>query len=193
MKKYINILAILATPLAANATGMAVNLDNLYLQNFTSNPVNVTIKNLPESANIFKVPAKSICKINQPIMFLPPDYKMPPEDSASYAIMINTDNTDNPIVMDKYGLALASDSFIKAPSSGNVSQYSLFGFCGSKYSQYKFLNVTPHDNESSAPDFRLINCKDTSNFVYFINDKYIKVKNRQKKVDFSNAKECKLN
>lgn len=190
--KYSSLLLALFLPLTVHATGMAVSLNNLYLQNFTASDVKVTIKNLSEKANQFTIPAKGICKINQPIMFLPPDYPQESGNNASYAISINTETTNDSIVMDKYGLSLASDSFINAPYNGNVSQYRLIGFCGSKYSQYKFLNVVPHNAESGIPDFHLINCNNTSNFVYLINDKYIRVKNKQKKIDFNNAPNCNL-
>ncbi|RTL01509.1 MAG: hypothetical protein EKK57_04450 [Proteobacteria bacterium] len=191
MKSY-PLLIMTLLPVFAHATGMAVSLNNLYLQNFTSKPVKVKISNLSESYNQFEVPSKGICKINQQIMFLPPDYPQESGNHASYAISVNTETTNNPIVMDKYGLSLASDSFINAPYSGNVSQYRLIGFCGNKYSQYKFLNVTPHNGESGIPDFHLINCNNTSNFVYLINDKYIRVKNKQKKINFNSAPNCNL-
>lgn len=191
MKKHLAILIGVVTPLLANATGMAVNLNNLYLQNFTSKDVKVTIKNLPENESQLLVPSRGICKVDKDLMFLPPEN---PEsgNSASYEIMISTPTTSNPIVMDKFGITMASDSFIQAHYSGNVKQYSFFGFCGDKYSQYKFLNVIPHDNESAAPDFRLVNCANQSNFVYLINDQYIKVKNKQKKIDFSRVKPCQI-
>jgi hypothetical protein len=185
--KRINLLLItLLAPIVANATGMAVNLQNLYLQNFTTNTTTVTISNLDQNANTFDIPSHGICKINQPIMFLPDE-----EESNNFVISVKTAKTSNPIVIDKFGLlALASDSALQMPSQGNVKQYSLFGFCSNKYQQYKFLNVAPHNNESSAPDFRLANCKSTSNFVYLINDKYIKVNKKQKTINFSAVKDC---
>ncbi|MEN9945781.1 MAG: hypothetical protein RLZZ293_167 [Pseudomonadota bacterium] len=175
-------------PIIAHATGMAVSLNNLYLQNNTSQSMTIQIENLTESANKLVVPAKSICKINQSLMFLPFA-----EESDNFAIMVKSSNMVNPIVIDNFGLlALASDSAIKAPYSGKVKQYSLFGFCGNKLGQYKFLNVIPHTNESDAPNFELANCKTTSNFVYFINDKYIRVKNKPKALDFARvANICK--
>lgn len=189
--KSLTLLIGLSLPILAHATGMAVNLNNLYLENFTAKDVTVTIKNLPENESQLVVPSRGICKVDKSLMFLPPE-KSESDNSASYQIMISTATTNNPIVMDKFGLAMASDSFIKAPYSGNIQQYSFSGFCGNKYTQYKFLNVTPHDNESAAPYFRLVNCNDQSNFVYLINDKYIKVKNKQKKIDFSKIKPCQI-
>ena len=183
---YFAIIGIL--PLIANATGLAVSMDDLYLKNNTSKTTTIQIRNLDESASKFTLPANSMCKIDKSIMFLPFE-----EESNNFVVMVTSPEMVNPIVIDQFGLlALASDSAIKAQYHGNVKQYSLFGFCGNKLGQYKFLNVAPHDNESAAPNFTLANCSERSNFVYFINDKYIRVKNRPKYFDFSKAPNCKL-
>lgn len=173
-------------PLFANATGLAVSIDNLYLQNATNQATTIQIKNLDESANKFSLPPHGMCKIDRKLMFLPFE-----EESNNFTIMISTEKSVNPIVIDQLGLlTLASNSAIKAPYSGNVSQYKLFGFCGNKSGQYQFLNVAPHDNESSAPDFQLVNCAGTSNYVYLINDRYVKVKDKPKYIDFSTIGNC---
>ena len=99
----------------------------------------------------------------------------------------------NPIVIDQFGLlALTSDSAIKSTISAMLNNTAYLAFFGNKLGQYKFLNVAPHDNESAAPNFTLANCSERSNFVYFINDKYIRVKNRPKYFDFSKAPNCKI-
>lgn len=184
--KLISLFLVGVMPLVAGATGMAVSVDNFYLQNNNNRATTVQIKNLDESANKIILPAHGICKVNQSIMFQPFE-----EESNNFVIMVSNDERVNPVVIDQFGLlALASDSAIKAPYSGKVNQYSLLGYCNNKREQYKFLNVTPHENESAAPNFVLANCQGTSNFVYFINDGYIKVKNRPKKVDFSRVNNC---
>ena len=188
--KYFQLLCLCVVPICANATGMAVTINNLYLQNSTNQETVVQIKNFAESANKVNMPARSMCKIESNIMFLPFE-----EESNNFVVMISTDKSVNPIVIDKFGLlALAADSAIKAPASGRVSQYRLFGFCANKYAQYQYLNVAPHDNgESAAPDFRLANCNQTSNYVYLINDQYVKVKNKPKYIDFSRVASCQFN
>lgn len=186
--KYFQLLLLCIVPMVAGATGMAVTMSNLYLQNATSQATVVQIKNFDESANKFTVPARGMCKIESTIMFLPFE-----EESNNFVVMISTEKSVNPIVIDKFGLlALASASEIKANSSGNLSQYRLFGFCGNKYAQYQYLNVKPHDNESAAPDFRLVNCTQNSNYLYLINEQYIKVKNKPKYIDFSKIGNCQL-
>lgn len=186
--KHIYLALFGMLPLITNATGLAVSMDDLYLRNNTSKTTTIQIKNLDESANKFTLPPNSMCRINQSIMFQPFE-----EESNNFVVMVTSPEMTNPIVIDQFGLlALASDSAIKAQYRGNVKQYSLFGFCGNKLGQYKFLNVAPHDNESAAPNFTLANCSERSNFVYFINDKYIRVKNRPKYFDFSKAPSCKL-
>mgnify|MGYP000281737036 CR=1 FL=1 len=186
--KHIYLALFGMLPLITNATGLAVSMDDLYLRNNTSKTTTIQIKNLDESANKFTLPPNSMCRINQSIMFQPFE-----EESNNFVVMVTSPEMTNPIVIDQFGLlALASDSAIKAQYHGNVKQYSLFGFCGNKLGQYKFLNVAPHDNESAAPNFTLANCSERSNFVYFINDKYIRVKNRPKYFDFSKAPSCKL-
>lgn len=184
--KYLPLIFVSLLPVLANATGMAVSINNLYIQNATNTATTFQIKNLPESTNKFTLPAKSICKVDSTLMFQPFE-----EESNNFAIMITTEQSVNPIVIDQFGLlTLASNSAIKAPYSGKVSQYKLFGFCGNKSGQYQFLNVTPHNNESSAPDFQLVNCSETSNYVYLINDRYIKVKDKPKYIDFSTISSC---
>lgn len=186
--KLITLFLISALPIVAEATGMAVSLDNLYLQNNTNKSTVVQVKNLDESTNQITLPAHGICKIKQSIMFQPFS-----EESNNFVIMVSNDGKINPIVIDQFGLlTLASDSAIKAQYSGNVKMYSLLGFCGDQLGQYKFMNVLPHDNESAAPNFTMVNCKQSSNFVYFINDQYIKVKNRPKKIDFDRVGECSI-
>lgn len=190
--KNLNLLMILVILISLSgmtgATGLAIGLNDLYLQNNTAKPVKLKISNLPESTNTIEVKPHAICNINQNIMFLP--Y---PEESNNFVIMINNESIKNPIIIDQFGLlALASDSVIKADYFGPVKMHSLLGFCGNNLGQYKFLNVTPHDNESSAPNFILKNCNKDSHFVYFINDSYIKVKKRPKYIDFSRVSSCRL-
>ena len=184
--KSISLFIVGLVPLVAGATGMAVSLNDFYIQNNNNRATVVQVKNLDESANKISLPAHGICKINQSIMFQPFT-----EESNNFVIMVSNDERVNPVVIDQFGLlALASDSAIKAPYSGKVNQYSLLGYCDNNREQYKFLNVTPHDNESAAPNFILANCRGTSNFVYFINDGYIKVKSRPKKIDFNRVSNC---
>ncbi len=64
---YLAIIGIL--PLIANAGALAVSMDDLYLKNNTSKATTIQIKNLDESASKFTLPANSMCKINQSIMF----------------------------------------------------------------------------------------------------------------------------
>ncbi len=186
--KHLQLLLLSLSPIFANATGMAVSINNLYIQNANNTATTFQIKNLPESANKFTLPAKSICKIDDTLMFQPFE-----EESNNFVIMVTTEQSVNPIVIDQFGLlTLASNSTIKAPYSGKVSQYKLFGFCGNKSGQYQFLNVTPHNNESDAPNFQLVNCAETSNYVYMINDRYIKVKDKPKYINFSTVNSCQL-
>ena len=116
------------------------------------------------------------------------------EESNNFVIMVKGDAWANPVVIDQYNLlTLASDSAIKAPYRGNVKMFSLLGFCGNQRQQFKFLNIQPHDNEIAMPNFNLANCSQTSNFVYFINDQYIKVLNRNKFIDFAKVGMCQVN
>ncbi len=179
---------ILLCPIIAKATGMAVGLDSLYLQNQSATMAQVRIVNLEESVSFFKVAARSVCKVPGPIMFLP--YT---EENDNFVIKVMVNHNNNPVVIDKFGLlTLAQDALIKVPYSGMVKYYGLYGYCGNKLGQSKFLKVLPSAASSAAPNFLLANCAQRSNFVYTINDKYIKVAHKQKQMNFSQVPLCQL-
>ena len=181
-------LLSIVMPGLASAGAMAVSLDDLYLYNNTSVSTTLQIENIAAKANQFVVPAHGICKINQPLLFQPFV-----AESNNFVIMLASAAWQNPIVIDQLGLlSLASDSVLQLPFKGKVKAYSLLGFCGNKLGQYKFLNVAAHDNAEHAPNFKLVNCNQTSNFVYFINDQYIQVKNRIKNLNFAKVSPCQL-
>ncbi len=188
MSKVLSKFIVISTfyPAFAGATGMAVGLPNLYLQNNTNKSTVVTIKNIAESGAQFKLAAKSICRIKGPIMFQPFE-----EESNNFVVMVENNGKVDPVVIDSLGtLTLAHDSILKLPSTGNVKNYSLQGFCGNKLGQYKFVNAKPEAANDGPPTFQLINCNQDSNFVYFVNDNYIKVKSRQKSINFERVIDC---
>lgn len=186
MKRTILISCLAVTPFVVSATGMAVSLQNLYLQNAASSDTTATVKNIGESGITYKLPAQSMCKISQPVMFFPFE-----EEKNQFVIMVETPNSKNPIVIDKFGLlSLASNAVLPFNYSGNVKYYNFAGYCGNKFNQAKSISVKPHDNESSAPDFRLANCKAGSSFVYTINTQYVKVKHKPKALNFADIANC---
>jgi hypothetical protein len=189
MKRLLSILIWGSlVPLTAQATGMAVGLPNLYLQNNTNQEKLVTVKNLSKEGIEFGVPAKSICRVNGPIMFQPFE-----EESNNFVIMVENDKNIDPVVIDKTGmLTLAHNAMIPFNYAGNVKNYSLIGYCGNKLGQYRFLEVTPRPADGGPPIFGLANCSLDSSFVYFINDGYAKVKNRKKSLKFSKIRDCKV-
>jgi hypothetical protein len=185
MQKSI-IAGLFVLPVLAHASAMAISLGRLFVYNNTNAPVKLKIANLNESNNQFTLAAHSSCQLAGPVMFTPAD-----QESNNFVIPMSVNEQINPIVIDQFGLiTLASDAVVKMTYSSSTKQYSLLGFCDNRLSQYKFLNVKPSGGESAPPQFILNNCKQTSNFVYFVNDKYIKVKNRLKKIDFSQVKSC---
>jgi hypothetical protein len=165
--KYKLFIALSCTTLVVNATGLAVSLNNLYIENQDKVNIKITVPNLASDKNKFIIPAGTVCKINTPIMFLPANDS---SNNFDYVITLESIKTTNSIVIDNEGLALASYSKIKSKYMGNVKNYNLLGYCEDKLSQRKNLFVIPHDNESSMPDFRLTKCTSDSNFVYVIND-----------------------
>ena len=82
--KHIYLTLISLPPLISNATGLAVSMDDLYLKNNTSK-TNDTNQNLDESANRFTLPANSMYKINQSIMFQPFE-----EESNNFVVMVTS-------------------------------------------------------------------------------------------------------
>ncbi|MDD3266068.1 MAG: hypothetical protein PHC75_02670 [Burkholderiales bacterium] len=191
MKKTILGLFVIL-PVASYATGMAVGLDNLYFKNNNKTNEIVSISNLAENKSKFIIPSNSMCKINTKIMFLPSDYESASENNASYVISIKGNNYNNDIVMDKFGLSLAYDSFIKAPYSGDVKNFTFAGYCGSKYQQSRYLSVGDPENSDDMPEFKLSNCKESSNFIYTISKSYIKVAKKVPAANFKNIPECNL-
>ncbi|RTK95738.1 MAG: hypothetical protein EKK64_05940 [Neisseriaceae bacterium] len=167
MRNKLFLTLAIGAPLIANATGLAVNLKNVYIENQDKQDVTVIIPNIDSQKNKFTIPANTMCRVTDPIMFLPAEDS---DGKFDYGITLETPKTKNSIVIDNDGLALASYSKIKSDYTGNVKNYNLLGYCESKLWQRKSLNVTPHDNESAMPDFRLVKCEATSNFVYVIND-----------------------
>lgn len=191
MKKNLLMLSIALLPIFACATGMAVSMDNLYLKNNNKTEELVTIKNIDPDKKI-KIPASSMCKINTKIMFLPPDYETTPENTANYIVSVSGNNFENNIIMDKFGLSLAYDSFIKAPYSGNVKNFTFTGYCGSKYQQFRYLSVNDAESGDAMPEFKLANCKSDSNYVYMISKSYVKVSKKSSAMDFNGIPECNL-
>lgn len=183
----IKFLIIALFPALTSATGMAVSLNNVYMYNNTPHSAQIQIKNLADRANLFQIPPRSVCKINTPLLFLPDA-----SESNNFVIMVQIDQNQNSIVIDKFGLlTLAADSAIQARYAGQVKQYSLNGFCGNKLAQTKFLNVQGHDNLQSPPNFVLANCANISNFVYFINTQYVKVQHKIKSINFNQIANCR--
>lgn len=189
MNRYLRLLCIIGLfPNLASATGMAVSLKNLYLQNNSSKSTLITIKNLAENNNQFRLQPRSICRIDQPLMFQPFT-----EESNNFVIMIENKGKRDPIVIDKLGLiTLAHNSKLKIPHIGQVKNYSLLGFCGNQLYQRNFLEVEPHTNTPEAPNFNLVKCAATSNFIYLISDISIKDKKYQKPINFGKIKDCAL-
>lgn len=187
MKKILLVLCG-AIPYISHATGMAVSIDNIYFKNVNKNNELITINN----EQVFNIPAQSMCKIDKKIMFLPPKESSIDGSSSNYVISVDGNSFNNNIVIDKYGISLASNSFIKAPSHGSVKNFSLVGYCGSKYKQFKYLNVQADENESSVPTFKLMNCNGDSNYLYVLSNSYIKVNKKDKIVDFQSIQPCAL-
>ncbi len=169
------------------ATGMAVGLDNFYLNNNSLSSYQVQIGNLEESHSYFQVVPHSICRVPGPIGFLPVA-----AENNNFVIKVVVDHNNDPIVIDQFGLlTLAADAITKFPYSGKVKYYGLYGFCGDQLAQSKFLKVFSAPNAHAAPSFLLVNCAKSSNFVYLINDKYIKIARKHKRINFKQIPWCK--
>lgn len=191
MRKNMLILLVSVFPVFVHATGMAVGVGNLYIKNNNKTEESILIKNIDANKKI-KIPASSMCKINTRVMFLPPDFENTAENRSSYVISVQGDNYSNDIVMDKFGLSLAYGSFIKAPYSGDVKNFMLAGYCGSKYQQSRYLSVNDPESSDEIPEFKLSNCKDNSNFVYMISKSYVKVGKKVPAIDFKNISDCNV-
>lgn len=165
---YKLLLKVLVTSLVcqnAMATGMAVGLDNLLIQNNTNKNLTIQINSLPKDQQQMNIKANSICAINQNLMFLPEA-----TENNNFVIMLKNNDNLNPIVIDKGGkLALASFAKLKFNYQGNVKKDQLLGYCDNKLQQNKFLSVNLTSSKDSMPVFKLKNCTKTSNFVYVIN------------------------
>lgn len=170
---------------SAMATGMAVGLDNLLIQNNTNKALIMEINNLPKDKQIVNVKANSICELNQNIAFLPEQ-----TENNSFVIMLKNGDNLNPIVIDKDGkLALASYAKLKFNYHGDVKRDQLLGYCDNKLQQNKFLSVDPENLKDSMPVFKLKGCTNSSNFVYVVNTKNGKI---QKKLDISKIAKCSI-
>lgn len=168
------------------ATGMAVGIDKLYLQNTSNQTISMHIDNLDKGSQNISIPANNICKIDKKVMFLPEDV-----ESNSFVIMLQNANILNPIVIDKEGnLALASEAKLKFKFKGNVKYYNFLGYCDSKLQQSKLLAVIVTSDLYNSPLFNLKNCNATTNFVYVFNqNKQFKA---QQNIDFSKVKLCAI-
>ena len=183
MRKLL-VLGFLCLPILATASGMAVSLSDLYIQNATRHSQIITIRNLPESENQFKLLANSICRIKPAIMFQPFT-----EESNSFVLMLESHSTRDPIVIDKNGnLTLAHAAINSFNYSGEVDAYRLFGFCGGRLRQSGSLMVVPQTNPESAPNFILANCSKVSTFIYTLSErKKYKLKRTMR---FDKIKDC---
>jgi hypothetical protein len=166
------------------ATGMAVGINGLYLQNNLPKPVEIQIKNLDKNAGNLILLPNSLCKIPQKLIFLP-------EETENNSFVIMLQNMRDPIVMDKDGkLSLASLAKLKFTFSGKVKDYNFLGYCANKLQQSKLLSVILSSDLYSLPLFNLKNCNAETNFVYVINqNKQFKPQNT---LDFTQIKPCSI-
>lgn len=169
-----------------NATGMAVSLNNLYLQNTTSKIFKLKINNLDKNTPDILLAANSMCKINKNIMFLPSVI-----ENNNFVIMLSNANMVNPIVIDKdSSLSLANLAKLKFRFSGDIKNYNFLGYCNNNLTQSKSLSVMANSNSNELPNFNLKNCDSDSNFVYVINQSKTFVP--PSVIDFSKVKLCNI-
>lgn len=169
-----------------SATGMAVGIDKLYIQNTSKQTVKIHMDNLDKNAQNLSILANSICKIDKKIIFIPNEM-----ENNSFVIMLQNPSMINPIVMDKEGnLALANFARLKFNFNGDVKYYNLLGYCANKIQQSKLLSVIVTSDLYNLPLFNLKNCSSNSSFVYVINqNKQFKAQNS---IDFSKVKPCTI-